>query len=460
VFKVVQVAISFDGVQSNQCSTASRRLPFRSLQCMEWYGQAPDSKWLVTAIQDNAQLEALRIRQELRLPDGFIDALCLRAATLTTLLLEAGGLTDSDLQQIGAYCKSLTVLQLTVGLCQEALSQVTDAGITSLAVGCTQLQFLLIFGFPLSEASTLAVFTHCLQLDNLHVWGLPVQDTAIYALCADDRAAAVQRLTCCWEASPLIDTLWFARAFSALTQLTLSSLTEYSISALCSALYVMPSLRELTISSDSSQPIALPVAVLEAIAEGCTMLKVLKIEVRIHGDAEPGLVNIAVRNPGLTGLDVTNVAVGVTDAVVLALATHCAQLTRLRLHSAKLLTDTSLTALARSCPRLNHLALSHCAQLTDRTILALAAHCPGLQELYLAGSTRLRQTALEQLLISCKDLLFLNVSSVSIVESAVERLQRGMRSEHAQIVLSKISTSAWVAAKATRAVTAMWIPRI
>jgi hypothetical protein len=380
----------------------------------------------------------------------------MRAITLTTLLLEAGGLTDSDLQRIGAHCKNLTVLQLTVGLCQGILSRVTDAGITALAVGCTQLQFMLIFGFPISEASPLAVFTHCLQLDSFHGWEVPVQDTAIYALCADDRAAPIQKLTCCWEVSPLVDALWFAQAFSALTQLTLSSLTEYSLNALCSALRVMPSLRELTISADSSLPVALPVAALEAVSEGCTLLRVFKIETRIHGDAEHSLMSIAVCNPCLTGLDVTDVPVGVTNAVVLALAAHCPQLTRLRFHCAKLVTDASVTALAHGCPRLNHLALSHSAQLTSRSILALAAHCPDLQELYLAGSTRLRQSALEQLLASCKEMLFLNVPSVSIAESAVEKLQCGMKSEHAQIILSKVSTSAWVAAKATSAVTAMW----
>jgi hypothetical protein len=220
----------------------------------------------------------------------------------------------------------------------------------------------------------------------------------------------------------------------------------------------MTSLRELTISADTAAQIVLPVAVLDAIGEGCGSLRTLKVEPRIFGDAEHSLVHIAQRNSGLMGLDVTDVPVGVPDAVVLALAEHCPHLTRLRFHSARLLTNTSVIALACRCPGLNHLALSHCTHLTGSSIRALAEHCPRLQELYLAGSTRLRQPELEQLLRACPDMLYLNVPSVSLSESAAERLQRGMRvrCEHARIVLSKVTTTAWVAAKATGAVTALW----
>jgi hypothetical protein len=59
--KVTHIALSFEGVPSLQTSTASPRLPFRNLHCLEWYGPATDNAWLVAAIQDNSQLEALRV---------------------------------------------------------------------------------------------------------------------------------------------------------------------------------------------------------------------------------------------------------------------------------------------------------------------------------------------------------------------------------------------------------------
>jgi hypothetical protein len=233
--------------------------------------------------------------------------------------------------------------------------------------------------------------------------------------------------------------------------------------SLCSALRVMPRLQHLSISTKYAvfQPTtfvtsALPLAVLETLAQGSTQLSKLHISIPVAGNVERSLVALAQRNASLTELDLGSARSGVTDVVVSALATHCANLAILRLNCATLVTDTSVVALAHGCTKLSGLNLGSCTSLTDRSVLALATHCPLLTFLDVSASARIRQAALEQLIHSCKKLRALNVSSASVAASAVERLQREMMHVHARITRAPMSTLEWVTAKAANTAAALW----
>jgi hypothetical protein len=200
-----------------------------------------------------------------------------------------------------------------------------------------------------------------------------------------------------------------------------NSVARNSSDSLCAALRVMPQLQSISIGEPYRESLMrIPVTVVDAIAASCTQLLSLFVYAQVVGDAESALVNIARRNPILTQVKLRDVPVGVTNAVVYALAEHCAGLLVVEVSSAKLVTDASVIALARACPRIYFLELRHCTRLTDRSILALADHCPALRELNVGQSTLISTPALMQLQAACTRLHALTVSSASIPKEAVK----------------------------------------
>jgi hypothetical protein len=174
----------------------------------------------------------------------------------------------------------------------------------------------------------------------------------------------------------------------------------------------------------------IPVTALDAIAASCTQLLSLFVYAQVVGDAESALVGIARRNPMLSRVHLRGEIAGVTDAVLYALAEHCADLRHVELISAKIVTDASVVALARARPRMDALYLPHCTLLTDRSILALAEHCAVLRHLDVSYCTMIHTPALKQLLRGCPELFTVKVSSASITEAAVrfeKKVMRGYR---------------------------------
>jgi ribosomal protein L28 len=176
---------------------------------------------------------------------------------------------------------------------------------------------------------------------------------------------------------------------------------------------------------------------------------------QVLGDAERSLFNIAQRNPGLTHVQLKDMPVGITDAVLHALAEHCTGLRAVELSCANLVTDASVVALARACPRLHTLTLHRCTKLTNHSIKALVNHCRDLCHLDVRDSMLVSASALKTLLRICAHLHCLKISSASMTQAAVQRLQRRNLTRCVWVTRTQVPFSIWVAAKAVSVVSVL-----
>ena len=194
---------------------------------------------------------------------------------------------------------------------------------------------------------------------------------------------------------PRVDDTLFIRAFlrksprlSLLKRLEASGLTDASfitIGACC------PALTSLKVGDISE-------AGLRAIAVGCPAMERLAIVSNEGQLTDDALVYAVERFPKLSVFKVQpdipeDSHFILTDATVLAIATHCPLLTTFDSWTANL-TDNSITALVRSCPLLESLDLHTCCLksndddadegITDASMMAIAEHCSALRKLDLS----------------------------------------------------------------------------
>eukprot|EP00899_Mesostigma_viride_P020307 jgi/Mesvir1/28278/Mv04802-RA.1 len=131
------------------------------------------------------------------------------------------------------------------------------------------------------------------------------------------------------------------------------------------------------------------------LAEKCPNLQILSSEPRecshlptsLAADiSDAALVAVATHCPRLTSLSVPGSLV--TDAGLQALGIHCRHLRHLSLEMCMSVTDAGLSSVARHCPSLDHVNVWDCRGVTDTSVIVLALHCPGLQHLSLGGTGR------------------------------------------------------------------------
>jgi hypothetical protein len=438
--KVFEFSLSSWSAPASAAELPNVRLPFNQLIHFYWNSQDIDHQCLISALEDNLLLERLSVKVDLLLPVAFFPALSLRGSTLTSLRLEANDLTDANMHEIGQHCRSLTDLDLP----GYRSTHVTDAGIAALAKGCVDLRNVNITYNSLTGDSLAALFTHCLHLHRACCHRVPINDAAVMALCSPARAAVLDELECFWHMPLHLTASFYKQAFSGIKRFQLfNHIPPSGMSSLCAALHAMPQLESFSITLVGQ---TVPGAVLDAVAQGTSVLRRIKItaRLRMRGDVEGGLINIARHNPHLSTAWLVDCSGGVTGAVLHAFADNCADFSEIYATDASLVTDASLHALASGCPRLSLVILSNCACLTDRSILALAEHCPLLAYLDVRSSPRVTQCALEQLIRSCKKLQHLEVSGVSMTEEVALRLQSLMPGEQARIYRGQIPAPGWV----------------
>ena len=129
-----------------------------------------------------------------------------------------------------------------------------------------------------------------------------------------------------------------------------------------------------------------------------------------------------------------------TDATMLALATHCPLLTNIELFHARL-TDNSIPALVRGCQLLETLDLHSCClrsgwypqeedeAITEVSMIAIAEHCPALRNLDLSFNQRLSNEGiiavargcplLEEM--SCDQCDWLNYKAIRTISEIIPR---------------------------------------
>jgi hypothetical protein len=415
-------------------------LPFHQMKFLSWSESQPqtDGQCLVSTIANSLLLEGLDVCRDGNLPAGFFEALSLRSETLADIQYEVSLLTDHDLQQTARICVNLVILD--IALAPGAVSRVTDVGIIAVAKCCRNLEDIKTHDIPLTGASLSALFTHCVHLSHAKCEGAELDANAILALCRPNRVAHLEEFACTWAVSTQLDVSNYEQAFCALWKFWVSKVVPDSCHTLCAALRVMPKLQDFfACPSDAQQPTPVSVDMLIALAEGpTTALYDVNFGLQIVGEAECSLVAIIQKSRNLSALHIDNIADGVTDAVVFALAENCAKLAYLSLSSAKLITDSSVATLASSCPCLDRLILRKCTSLTDKSILALAQHCPALWHLDVRDSPRVSESALAQLLQSCPRIETLEVSPESITKAAAKRLQDDMKVKGALITRAEV----------------------
>jgi hypothetical protein len=426
-------------------------LPFHNMKFLSWSESQPetDGQCLVSVIASSARLDGLCVRRDEHLPEGFFEALSRRRDNLLEVQYNISLLTDQDLHQTAQICANLVVLVIT--LPPDTVGHITDAGIIAVAECCRKLEEIETHNLSLTGASLAALLTHCVHLTRAKCEGAEFDEDGLLALCGPDRVAHLQEFACSWAVTVHLDVSYSEKAFSALRRFWVSKVTPGSCNTLCAALRVMPKLQDVFVCPEiAQQPMPIPVDVLIALAEGSpTGLVDVNIAQQIVGDAECSLVAIVQKSRNLCYLHIDNVAEGLTDAVVYALAEYCGKLEYLHLNSAKLVTDNSVTALASKCPRLDFLILRKCKGLTDRSIVALAQHCPALWHLDVTDSAHKSEFALTKLLQSCPQIVTLNVAPASVTKAAVQRLQENMEVEGAVITRAEVPVLTRVAGTVT-----------
>lgn len=111
---------------------------------------------------------------------------------------------------------------------------------------------------------------------------------------------------------------------------------------------------------------------------------------------------------------------GLTDAVVLAVADKCRGLTHVEFGGNYQLTDAAAVALADKCHGLTHVDFGSCGNLTDKAVLALADRCTGLTHADFGHCGKLTDAAVLALTDKCRGLTHVNFSgSINLTDAAV-----------------------------------------
>ncbi|KAK6913854.1 Leucine-rich repeat, partial [Dillenia turbinata] len=134
-----------------------------------------------------------------------------------------------------------------------------------------------------------------------------------------------------------------------------------------------------------------------AVAEGCPLLKVLKLQC-----INEGIVAVAEGCPLLKVLKLQRI--NVTDEALKALGVSYLSLELLALYSFQKFTDKSLYAIAKGCKNLKNLTLSDCYFLSDRGLDAVAVGCTELSHLEFNGCHNIGTLGLESIGRSCMHL--------------------------------------------------------
>jgi hypothetical protein len=114
----------------------------------------------------------------------------------------------------------------------------------------------------------------------------------------------------------------------------------------------------------------------------------------------------------------------ITDTALIALATNCAELTKINLTYCSNITDTGVIALADGCVGLTKINLNDCSNITDASVIAIAENCMGLTSIDLVRCKNITDDAVIALADGCVGLTRIaatyikNITDASIIALA------------------------------------------
>ncbi|KAI3822413.1 hypothetical protein L1987_10003 [Smallanthus sonchifolius] len=138
-----------------------------------------------------------------------------------------------------------------------------------------------------------------------------------------------------------------------------------------------------------------------------------------HGVTNIGLKAIARGCPSLTSLSLWNLS-SVSDEGLIEIANQCHQLEKLDLCKISGISNKSLIAIANNCPNLTELSIESCSNIGDEGLQAIGQSCPNLKSISLKNCPLLGDQGIASLLSSAScsltklKLHTLNVSDMTI----------------------------------------------
>ncbi|KAK9009418.1 hypothetical protein V6N11_035952 [Hibiscus sabdariffa] len=249
----------------------------------------------------------------------------------------------------------------------ESLS-LTDAGLTAVADGFSKLEKLsLIWCSNFTSFGIMSLGRKCTFLKSLDLQGCYVGDQglAVVGQCCKQLEDLNLRFCESLTDAGLVELATkCGKSLKSLGVAACARITDKSLEAVGSH---CKSLETLSLDSEfiSNKGIL-------AIAEGCPLLKVLKLQ-----------------------------CINVTDRALMAVGVSCLSLEMLALHSFQQFTDEGLRSIGKGCKKLKNLILSDCNFLGDRGLEAIATGCTELTHLEVNGCHNIGTIGLESVGKSC-----------------------------------------------------------
>ena len=215
----------------------------------------------------------------------------------------------------GLYAPSLLSLDL------HGCINVTDVVISSLSVGCSELQEIIVSECTrIGDAGIVAVADHCPKLCVINLSNCQnITDAGIIVL---------------------------AHGCPQLSSIDLSSCHDITDAGMI------------------------------ALAQGCPQLSSINLY-NCSNITDAGMIALAHGCPQLSSINLSECS-NITDAGVIALAHGCPQLSSINLYNCINVTDAGMVALVQGCPLLRQVRLSYCRHVSLSSVLVLVKGCPDL----------------------------------------------------------------------------------
>ena len=247
---------------------------------------------------------------------------------------------------IGNHCPRLIKLQITI---PEEGSDVTDAILTAMLMGCPLLEELILGEFNKPNNIMHALAAHCSHLKRLMLVTVELTAAGVALVCEHCPELRSLELVECHR---LID----------------GDNAVFAIAAHC------PKLQEFALTCNST----VHDESLCDLFKACTDLRAVRLELNIRTTGQSTLT-LLQSCPKLKCLNVE--VFKCTDINSLGIATYGKALVHLKLSSDKQASDDPVILISKSCPRLKTITLYHCVDITERCVRAVLANCPHLVEL-------------------------------------------------------------------------------
>ncbi|XVE65718.1 hypothetical protein DITRI_Ditri08aG0022000 [Diplodiscus trichospermus] len=247
----------------------------------------------------------------------------------------------------------------------------TDAGLTAVANGFSKLEKLSLIWCPnVTSLGIMSLAQRCSYLKSLDLQGSYVGDQGLAVVGKCCKLLADVNLRFCESLTDagLVDlATGCGTSLKSLAMAACAKITDKSLEAVGS---LCKSLESLTLDSEFIRNKGIL-----AIAQGCPLLKVLKLQ-----------------------------CMNVTDDALMAVGISCLSLEMLALYSFQQLTDNGLRSIGKGCKKLKNLTLSDCYFLSDKGLEAVASGCTGLTHLEVNGCHNIGTIGLESVGKSCPHL--------------------------------------------------------